>query len=173
MVLSHSHITSHTGKTVIVTDFIKTLITCNKTPIGNSDMEYYCEIMVRSIILLLNNSLYLNGMNYNLITPFMMRLTCLEVDECPKLLVCNPTMRHHFILTLDLHVCLLLRKKGIISYLPIRRPYTSEEGQLYQHRLTPDTPEGNPHNPSYSYLESNMVDYREEVSNRNDSKPKG
>ena len=94
----HDHITFYTLKTTSVTGFIKTLGTCNTIPIVNADVEYYCEIAGKSIILSIHNALYFKGMMHNLIPPFVMILAGLEVHEWPKFLSCNPTMRHHSIL---------------------------------------------------------------------------
>ena len=81
VVVIHAYVTSHTGKTDSVVGFMKTIGTCNTIPIINSDVIYYCESMGRSIILSIHNSLYFKGMNHNLISPFIMRLASLEVEN--------------------------------------------------------------------------------------------
>ena len=133
----HVHITSHTGNTASDTDFMKILVTFNTTPIVNYDAVYDSESMGRSIIFSIHNALYFKGMNHNLIPPFIIRLDVLEVDECPNLLACNPTMRHHFILLPDQRLCLPLHIKGIISYLPTMSSDSGEEGKLDRHIIIP------------------------------------
>ena len=98
-------------------------------------------------------------MNHNLILTFMMRLAGLEVYECPKLFDWNPQVLHHSIFLPDQQLILPLCIKGILYYLNTRRPDGSKEVQFDQHLLKPNTPEWNPHGPSYIYQESKMVYY--------------
>ena len=79
-------------------------------------------------------------MNHNIIPPFMMSITAVEVEKCTKFLVCNPTIKNHSILLPDLQLNLALHIKCVISYLPTRRIHPSEEGHLDVDCLTPNTP---------------------------------
>ena len=60
-----------------------------------------------------------------------------------RFLARKPTIRHHSILLPDLQLWPPLGIKGIIYYLPTRRPDGSEEGHLDRHWTMPDTPEWN------------------------------
>ena len=168
----HARITPHTGKTARTTGFTKELRTCSTTSIDNYDVIHDCVSTGRSIIFLIHNALYFKAMNHNTIPPFMMKLDGLEVEKCTNFLVHNPTVRHHYIFIPDLQLHTPLQIEGIISYLPTRRTDASEERKIYQNILTNDTPEWNPHEPSYSFKEINMVDDRGKVRTRNYRKAK-
>ena len=102
----------------------------------------------------------------------MMMWDGLEVDQFPKFLDVNPTVRHHSILLPALQLRLPIVIKDIIYYLPTRSPDSIEEGWLDIYRLIPNTPYCNHHDQSYSSHESNMVYYRGGVRNRKNIKSK-
>ena len=65
-------------------------------------------------------------MKHNLLSPFIMRLAGLEVNEQPKFMTRNPTTKHHSVYFKDNDIILPLTIKGIVSFLPTRNP-TQEE----------------------------------------------
>ena len=103
-------------------------------------------------------------MSINLISPFILRLAGLHVNEEPKFMASNPTLDHHSISAPDSNIRFPMALNGIISHLPTRRP-TQEE--VNQHNLTlkryieltPGFSQWNPHNPSYGTQENCMMDY--------------
>ena len=133
-------------------------------PVVDAAVAYDCEFTGRVYILIIRNALYFEEMNVNLIAPFILRLAGLKVNEEPKFMATNPTLDHHSISIPNTDIKFHMAMKGIISYLPTRRP-TSEE-MTHRHlnperciELTPGFSEWNPHNPSYGTQENAMIDY--------------
>ena len=65
-------------------------------------------------------------MKHNLLSPFIMRLAGLEVNEQPKFMTRNPTNKHHSLYFKENDIRLPLAIKCIVSFLPTRKP-TQEE----------------------------------------------
>ena len=61
-------------------------------------------------------------MKHNLLSPFIMRLAGLEVNEQPKFMTRNPTTKHHSIYFKENDIRIPLAIKGIVSFLPTRNP---------------------------------------------------
>ena len=65
-------------------------------------------------------------MKHNLLSPFIMRLSGLEVNEQPKFMTRNPTTKHHLIYFKENDIRLPLAIKGIVSFLPTSKPSQEE-----------------------------------------------
>ena len=65
-------------------------------------------------------------MEVNLISPFMMRLAGLEIDECLKFLSRNPSDNNHSMYFPIPNIRIPFQIEGIISYIPTRRPSDKE-----------------------------------------------
>ena len=61
-------------------------------------------------------------MKHNLLSPFIMRLAGVEVNEQPKFMIRNPTTKYHSVYFKDNDIILPLAIKGIVSFLPTRKP---------------------------------------------------
>ena len=92
----------------------------------------------------------------------MMRLSGLDVDECPKFLSSKTTERNHSVYLQMSDIRLPFHIEGTISYLPTRRPLKVElkESEGKYMILTPNKPEWDPHTTMYRYQEPLMVDYK-------------
>ena len=89
-------------------------------------------------------------MKHNLISPFIMRPSELEVNEQPKFMTRNPTTKHHSVYFKENKIRLPLSIKGIVSFLPTRKPKQEEYLNIGTRLdLTPPFTEWDPHNPSY------------------------
>ena len=122
----YSKILEDTGKTATVSGFTTDLGKPITVPIVNAAVAYDSEITGETYILIVNNALYFQNMEENLIPPFMMRLAGIEVDECPKFLSRRPTESNHSMLFPDAGVRIPFQLDGIISYLPTRLPTNKE-----------------------------------------------
>ena len=60
-------------------------------------VAYECEFTEKVLIMVIRNGLHLREMKQNLLSPFIMRLAGLEVNEKPKFMTRNPTTNHHYI----------------------------------------------------------------------------
>ena len=74
------------------------------------------------LIIVIRNGLHLKEMKQNLISPFIMRLAGLEVNEQPKFMTINPTTKYHSVYLKENNIILPLAIKGIVSFLPTRKP---------------------------------------------------
>lgn len=118
--------------------------------------------------LVIKNTLHVPSMEINLIPPFMMILSGIEVNECPKFLSEHPTIKNHSILFREENIRIPLQLSNTISYIATMVPVTDELNvmntpdikTLY---LTPNSPSWNPHNDLFQSQESNMVDYEGNV----------
>ena len=69
----------------------------NTVDLVDAAVAYECEFTRKVIIMVIRNGLYLKEMKHNLLSPFIMRLAGLEVNEQPKFMTRNPTTKHHSI----------------------------------------------------------------------------
>ena len=67
-----------------------------------------------TLILLIYNALYVNGMENNLIPPFMMRLAQLELNKEPKFITTDPTPEPHSMYCPRTDVRIHFSLKGIV-----------------------------------------------------------
>ena len=143
-----SGFTSELGKPMVV-------------PIVTAAVSYDCEYTGMTHVMVIHNALYFKNMEVNLIPPFMMRLTGLTINECPKFLSTNPSIEDHSIYFPTNYVRIPLQLEGTISYIPTRAPTAQElkenEGQYLL--LTPNMPSWDPHTDEFKNQELAMVDY--------------
>ena len=99
--------------------------------IVHAGVMYDCEYSGESYLLVIKNALYIRFMTVTLIPPFMMRLSKIEVDECPKSLCKRPTEKNHSLYFTNINSRIPLKLDGIISYLPCRMPSQNEVQNPY------------------------------------------
>ena len=101
-----------------------------------------------------------------MIPPFMILLAGLEVNECPKFLANKPVLEHHSVLFPKDDIRLPFKIEGILSYLPMRTPDTSEISDCKHLVLTPESPIWYPHTFIYRDQYNSMVNYIGEVKEK-------
>ena len=74
-------------------------------------IAYECEFTGKMIIMVIKNGLHLKKMKQNLISPFIMRIAGLEVNDQPKFMTRNPTTKHHLVYFKDNDIILPLAIK--------------------------------------------------------------
>ena len=89
-------------------------------------IAYECEFTGKMLIMIIRNVLHLIEMKHNLLSPFILRLYGLEVNEQPKFITRNPTTKHHLVYFKENNIRLPLAIKGIVSFLPTRKPTQKE-----------------------------------------------
>ena len=123
-------------------------------------VAYECEFTEKLPIIVIRNGMYLKEMKHNLLSPFIMRLSGLEVNEQPKFMIRNPTTKQHSIYFKENDIRLPLAIKGIVSFLATRKPSQEEYLNITTRlELTPTFTEWDPHNPSYEINENCMMDH--------------
>ena len=96
--------------------------------------------------MLISNVLFVPSVDCCLINPFIIRLTGVQVDECPKFLSPIPSVVNYSIYfpEIDLRIPVIL--EGIVSYLLCRTPHQNEyndtKSLLY---ITPRAENWDPH----------------------------
>ena len=86
-----------TEMTVNVTPFSDEFGMMLKVTVVHVAVAHDCPITSNSIIIIINNALYIREIEHNLLPPIMMRLNELLVDECPKFLCPISTIKTHSI----------------------------------------------------------------------------
>ena len=159
----NAYIISTQDKKVTVNGFTKAL--GSKTVhVVDAAVAYDCEFTGEVYILIIRNALYFEEMHVNLISPFILRLAGLHVNEEPKFMATHPTLGHHSISLPDTEIRFPMALHGIISYILTRLPTKDEVTlrNLDPYRcieMTPGFSEWNPHNSSYGAQENCMLDY--------------
>ena len=79
----------------------------------------------------------------------------------------NPTTKHHSVYFKENNIRLPLAIKGIVSFLPTKKP-TQEEYLKIRTRLelTPQFTEWDPHNPSYGISKNCMLDHDGNINSK-------
>ena len=111
-------------------------------------------------MLVIHNSLYMKGMEVNLIYPFMIRLTGHGVDEYPKFVSEYPTINSYAIKIADPELIIHLYLKGVTIFVPTRKPTVEESKSCIYIDLIPNNSDWNPHDMDYADQESCMLIYR-------------
>ena len=122
-------------------------------PVVDAAVAYDCEFTSEVYILIIINEAYVEATSVNLITPFILCFTDLQVNKMPKCMAKKPKLDHHSISVPNTDIILPMAINGVISYLPTR--LSSSEEIFYRYltpeqciEITPDLSELNQHNPS-------------------------
>ena len=86
------------GRTVSVSGFTDRIGKPIRVEVVTAALMYECDKTGKAYLLMMRNALHVPDMTTCLIHPIMMRLSGLEVDECPKFLSKKPNERDHSIL---------------------------------------------------------------------------
>ena len=109
-------------------------------------------------------------MKHNLLSPFIMRLAGLEVNEQPKFMTRNPTTKHHLVYFKENDIRLPLTIKGTLSFLPTRKPTQEKYLNIVTRlELKPPFRECDPQNPSCGISENCMLDHGGNINTPEDS----
>ena len=121
-----AYILRRTGREVNVSGFSDQLGSPLTVPIVDAAVMYDCAYTGKSYLMVIRNALYLQQMKVTLASPFMMHLAGIDVNECPKFLVKDPSIEHHSIYFPNHNLRIPFHLYGTISYIPVRLP-TSDE----------------------------------------------
>ena len=79
-------------------------------------IAYECEFTGKVLIMAIRNGLHLKEMKHNLLSPFIMRLSGLEVNEQPNFMTRNPKTKHHSVYFKENEIRLPLAIKVMVSF---------------------------------------------------------
>ena len=78
----------------------------------DAEVAYECAFTGKVRIMVIRNGPHLKEMNHNLLSPFIMRLSGMELNEQPKFMTSNPTTKHHLVYFKENNIRLPLAIKG-------------------------------------------------------------
>jgi hypothetical protein len=97
-------------------------------------------------------------MEHNLLNPNQLRLNDVQVYDCPRFLLENPTDLSHSIYFPNENLKLHLQLDGVISYLPVRKPSPEEFQNFHKLTLTYDNPIWDPYSTDFTRQEEKYTD---------------
>lgn len=114
------------GRTCDVEPFDRSLGVAKIIPFVDASLSYDCPITHESYLLIIRNALYVETMEVNLLSPFIMREAGLLVNDTPKIHVDDPNEHHHVIVFPDDDLSIPLRLNGTFSFFHRRTPTFDE-----------------------------------------------
>jgi hypothetical protein len=163
----NSHIHTDSGKRINISAFTSAVGKLKDIPIVDAMILYECPYTSRSIILVINNALYVKENKDNLITPFLVREAGITLNETPKIQCEDPSVDDHSLYIKDINLRIHLHLHGIISYFTTRKPTKDEIHSLPWIHLTPDAPSWDPHTTVYERQEAQMLDFEGQIIEKN------
>ncbi len=131
-------------------------------PIVHAAVQYDCPYTGERYILVIRNALHVPEMMHNLMPPFVMRETGIQVCDTPKIHTVTPNKGNHAIYFSETDFRIPLQLWGIFSYFNTSRPSTKtmiECDEIYI--VTPKN--WDPHTDAYERNEGSMLDYKGEL----------
>ena len=154
----HCTIIYTTNRTADVSPFLPELGTAEKVPIVCGAIAYD-HPDGETIILVVNQALYIPTLRDNLLCDNQCRMNDVVVDACPKSLSENPTDSTHTLKFRNYDdFTIAMGLKGTISYFPTRKPTNRELQECQRIELTAEQPEWNPHARLFDDNENAMTD---------------
>ena len=163
----NSHIHQDSGKRINISAFTAAVGKLKDIPIVDAMILYECPYTSKSIILVINNALYVKENRDNLITPFLVREAGIQLNETPKIQCDDPSIDDHSLYIKEMNIRIHLHLHGIVSYFTTRKPTQDEIHSLPWVHLTPDAPEWDPHTSVYERQEAQMLDFEGQIIERN------
>jgi hypothetical protein len=131
--------------------------TVEEVPIVNAAIAYDDPRTGETYILMINQALYFQDMDYILLCPMQLRLNDVIVNERPKFLTERPTDQDHAIICLPLIITLEI--DGVTSYFPVRKPSQEEYRDCQRIELTYSDPEWKPNDTRYAEEEATLINH--------------
>jgi hypothetical protein len=122
-------------------------------------------VVGETVILVVHQAIYVPHMQHSLLSTMQLRLNDIFVNKCPKFLTNKPTNLTHFLITIrgmtnDPDSTLLIPPtiNGVTStFLTSCKSCVQEYETCLQYELMFDSPDYNPHNPTYSRQEDAVI----------------
>ena len=161
----HCYIISRSGKTVDVAAFSESAGGLNAVPIIDCILAYDCPLTNQVYLLVLRNALYVESMEENLISPFILREAGLEVNECAKQHCKNreATDEDHTIISREIGLRIPMDIRSTFSYFITRKPSEDEIDIGVPCFITPNAAEWDPTDDCYAENERNLKNWKGEV----------
>jgi hypothetical protein len=154
----NAYIFHETSRMVDVSAFLSTLGQAQSVPIVSAALAYDHPYTYETFILIIHQALHFPTMEHNLLNPNQLRLNNVQVYDCPRFLLENPTDLSHSIYFPNENLKLHLQLDGVISYLPVRKPSPEEFQNFHKLTLTYDNPIWDPYSTDFTRQEEKYTD---------------
>ena len=118
----------------------------------------------------MNQAVYIPDLAHNLLSTMQVRLNDVKVNETPRFLTETPNEHTHSLVSpmddSDLPYVIPLTLKGVASSFPTRKPTREEFDQLPHLVLTGDSPDYDPHDPTFEQQEDALIKHVSETGDR-------
>ena len=112
-------------------------------------------------ILIVNQAIYIHDLKHNLLSTMQLRLNVVQVNDVPRFLTEQPTEHTHLLVipmeTSETPYIIPFTIKGVASTFPTREPTREEYNELPHLVLTSDSPDYDPHDPTYAKQEDALL----------------
>ena len=109
-----------TGKYADINGFSSDVGKMSRVPIVDAVLAYDCPISGQTILLVARNALFVQSMNHNLISPFIMREAGLKVEEQANIYVKEPAKDNNSIYSSEINLRIALQLEGIFLVFKTR-----------------------------------------------------
>ena len=89
----NSVIFDDTSKTCTFNAFSESAGKLHNIPIIDAVIAYDCPYQCKTFLLLMRNALYIPELEINLLPPFIVRESGIQIDKCPKIQTTNPNYK--------------------------------------------------------------------------------
>ena len=113
MIGAQGTILQNTGKYADVNGFSPDVGTMSRVPIVDYVLGYDCPIYGKTTFLVARISFFVESMDHNLISPFIMQEAGLEVDEQAKIHAKDASKKNHLIYSHEIGLGIALQLEGI------------------------------------------------------------
>ena len=154
------------GKYADVNVFSPDVGTMSRVPIVDAVLGYDCPISGKTTLLVARNALFVESMDHNLISPFIMREAGLEVDKQAKIHSKDASKKNQLIYSHEIGLRIALQLEGIFSIFKTRKLSNediAEPGGYDLIYLTPDADSWDPNYEAWAEQEDDMVDTEGEI----------
>ena len=162
----HSYIINKSGKKVDVSPFTPQYKSM-QAELVDAIVRYDCPYAGKPYLLVIQNALWVEAMENNLVPPFILRESGIKVNERAKIHTDDPTVDDHAITFPATGFRIPLSLWGVFSYFPSVRP--TEDDLVAGHDVYVLTPSRwNPHSDAYEANEASMLDWEGNIKERKD-----
>jgi len=129
----------NTGITCTVNAFTESSGKLEQVPIIDDDVSYDCLFQAKYYILLVRNAFHVPDIAVDLLPPFIIREAGLQINECPKIQLSDPTVEVHSMYSEEVGLRIHFGLSNTFSYLSTRKSTNHELASCDKLFITPDS----------------------------------
>ena len=161
----HCIIISRSGKYVNVGTFSPSAGSLSQVPIVDALVAYDCPRTNQTYLLVVRNALYVEDMEENLISLFILREAGLVVNECAKQHrpYGEATDDDHTIQCKEVSLKIPMKIRSTFSYFDTRKPHGDDIENCIPVVITPECEEWDPCNESFAEREDQLMNWKGDI----------